>query len=285
MSEVKLIKQYEEVSPLLRKYFKLGLKTNHFMTEEEYRLLISQKNLYYYEWDGGIIFLKKREADFKLTYQLIDLEKNLDFESVKKSSEQFGKLPIVMEIVQRPSDKTFEEVTKFWQLQGFESYLKRVQMNLENIEGANKLMINSQKNKLPKCVTRFCNMSEQDLINTMLHEYFNIHTGCIPSDAELASEIESNNIIGAFSNENKLLGILHFSLKKSNVEIRHLVVEKDYRNQGVASELIKKYHTEIVQKRASLWVTYDNEVAQSFYKKNGYGFDGWKSEVLIYKNN
>ena len=266
---IKLIEKYEEISPLLKKYFKPNIKTNHFMTESEYQQEIINKSLYYFE---GIFFLKKRKLDYRLTYMINDIKTNNKLKDILSSLE----LPVVTEIVKRPTDTKTDELFSYFENHGFEKILDRERMQLnektENIES-----------KASNFKIRFCKIDEMEPVKNILAKYFFVHTGCIPNDNELYNDLKFENILGAFSESNNLIGILHFSSVRGSAEIRHLAVEAEMRNNGVAGLLIQKYHKEIVLKRGNLWVSANNKIAQNFYKKYGYEFDNWQSKVFILK--
>lgn len=256
---LKQIQQYEEISPLIRKFFKPSVQTNHFMSEREYRTSIENKSLYYYEIADNIIFLKKREANYKLTYMLNNY-KEIKIKEVLSNLD----MPVVTEIVKRPACKNISEITSFFEKNNFNIELERYRMQLSE----NVVYDNNEES-----IKKICDTSNFYDINEMLNKNFSVHTGCIPNEIELKNDIEEGFVIGVFSNKGNLAGILHYSNNKSVYEIRHLVVDEMYRNKGVASLLIETYHEKILANKSKVWVSKNNNIAQSCYKKHGYEFD------------
>lgn len=257
---LKQIQKYEEVSPLIRKYFKPRVQTNHFMSEEEYKNCINDNSLYYYEWDRGIVFLKRRKYNYKLTYMINDYDK-INLEKVFSDLD----MPVVIEYVKRSQHPNGDDIVSFFESQKFKIILKRFRMQLDKkvFENYQSDLVNIKK----------CSLTDMDSVNQLINMYFNIHTGCIPNEEELKQYFEKGYVFGAFLNNKELIGLLHFSENKGAFEIRHLVVDESHRNKNVAGLLIKEYHDKIVSNRANLWVTDTNNIAQNFYKKHGYLFD------------
>lgn len=266
---MKLIRDYAEISPLVREYFKVGMLTNNFLKEDEYKLLINEKALFYYKWSGGLLFFKKRKDDFLCFYQIINIDSKVNLEEFENLV-----LPVVVEIVLRPNDKDTTRVEKFFEKLNFNICLKRLRMkkileqSLEEHTLRNNKIMYSDDSKIKE-------------VRELLNECFNKHTGCIPSDKELELDIEKGRVLIALDNSNHVIGVLHFFCNKSKIEIKHLAVKEKYRNKGIASELIRVYHEENNCSNAFLWVSEDNYVAINFYRKKGYDFDGYRSVVFI----
>ncbi len=77
-----------------------------------------------------------------------------------------------------------------------------------------------------------------------------------------------NQILVALK-ENKIVGFIHFLVFEDYIDIVDIVVDDEYRKQGIGTNLLKSlenYHkTEIL-----LEVSQNNEVAINFYLKNGF---------------
>lgn len=261
---MKNITNYEEINPLLRKYFKRGLLTNHFMNEEEYKYTISQNKLSFHEWNGGNIFLNQKDEFYKLTYQLLNLEHNLDVKLPDKT---------VIEITKKYLDSDFDRIVDYWKTNGFNEVLSRVRLSQEKSK-EDILTIECEDVKISVCKPEeLCRVKE------LLCENFNQYTGCIPNSMELENFLKAGFILGAYV-DNVLVGILHFSVKRGSSEIKHLCINKEFRKKKIASALISKYHNEFAEKRKYVWCARDNDSARNLYKKFGYNEDGCESIVL-----
>jgi ribosomal protein S18 acetylase RimI-like enzyme len=256
------ITNFDMISPLIIKQLKPKILTNNFMTEKNYKDEISKSALYYHIWDGGLIFLRKREEFWKVNFYLSNIEKEIDFKIPKIS---------VLEIVNKPNDSTFENTLKFWKANGFVEYTKRKRM---------QKIVNDFDND--NSSVRLAQIEDAQEIDSIMKECFDKYSGCLLDNQELEGEIKNNNIYCAIS-ENKIVGILHKSNNKNISEIRHLAVKKEMRGKHYASELVKHYINDCKCNKNLVWVGSDNEIAQKFYKKNSYEFDGWISTVLILK--
>jgi ribosomal protein S18 acetylase RimI-like enzyme len=77
---------------------------------------------------------------------------------------------------------------------------------------------------------------------------------------------------GAFVNKNKLIGFILLKQDKNNLWIKHFVVDKKYRKQGIGKELLNKAIN--ITKRKNLIlkteVLKDNHQAYLFFTKNGF---------------
>lgn len=262
--DMKNIASYEEIAPLLRKYLKKGLITNHFMNADEYKYAISKNKLSFYEWNGGNIFLNHKDDFYKLTYQLLDLKYNLDV----KLSEK-----IVIEITKRQLDDSFYDVVNYWKENGFNDVLNRIRLSQEKLN-KDDCTLECENVRISLCtVEELCN------VNFLLTKNFNKYTGCLPDEVQLEEFLKCGFILGAYINNN-LVGILHFSHKRGLSEIRHLCVNKEFRKMAVASLLISAYHSKFAENRKYVWCAKDNYAAKKLYKNFGYCEDGWESTVL-----
>ena len=81
--------------------------------------------------------------------------------------------------------------------------------------------------------------------------------------------------------DEKIVGILLYSVMYERAEIDYICVKKEYRNKNIATELINEMFSLLIQENVetiSLEVRKSNIPARSFYKKMGF------SEVAIRSN-
>ena len=303
---LKRIVDYDEISPLVRAYFKVGMVTNIFMKEEDYRQLIAEKALYYYQYEGGLFFFKKRSTDFLCFFQIVNLEMKPDVEEMFKISENLPPVNqmndktmgqngpesmninhdrvVVLEIVQRPQDHNFGRVKQFFESLGFQVCLGRERLKLDTrfineeelevtYEQFSKAKKKSKEIIFPQNVG-FATIEDIEGVKDILKENFDKHMGCLPSEKELVNDITNRRILVAFDSSynspSKVVGILHFSRKLSGFEIRHLAVSKEYRGQKIASRLVQRYHLEILD---------------LCKESNNKGFTNMNSHLWVAKNN
>lgn len=253
------VKTFDEISKAIKEHFKVGVITNCFITEEEYKKEIQNKTLYIINKTNYLIILREREEHYKLNYYINQKEK------IEIKTEK----PIVVEIIKRPNDKKFEEIVKTFTDSDFTKILERERYTLENVENVE----NKYSHK-----TEMCKKEESEEIIKTLKNNFDKHTGCIPTEEELKKEIEKQNIY-CIKKQNEIAGILHKKENKAYTEIKHLAVNEKYRKQGIADELIKKLKEQ--SRKITVWTGKENKAAQKTYEKTGFKKDGWTSIVLI----
>ena len=262
---MKLVENYEEVSPLLMKYFKKGLMTNNFLSEAQYKNAIKSKALQFYEWDDGIIFLNAKESFSKLTYELLSLNRKLNVKLPKKT---------IIEIVKRPNDTAYGDVLNYWKNNSFNIVLNRIRLVNENSKN-----ILTSESLCGDTKISLCTMEDLGDVERVLKDNFNKYTGCLPSEDELKEIVKNQFAIGAFIGK-ELVGTLHFDTKRGYSEIRHLAVNEKFRNIGIAGNLISYYHKNFAQDKSYVWCAKGNKGAESVYSKHNYKEDGWTSAVL-----
>jgi predicted GNAT family N-acyltransferase len=262
---MKLFNSFDEISPIVRKHFKVGVSTNVFLSESEYRALIDKNRLFYEEFNGGLLLFKKRENDYLCYYQITDL--NLQHENLFEAD---GKLPIVVELVSK-SVESQNNMQNFFESYGFKKNLERMRMKKK------EQITNNAKSEF---AIKYADPESETKIVQFLKQSFDGHTGCIPSQDELEKDINNKFVITAFDGD-KVIGVLHFKNDKNKSEIRHLAIDKEYRHQNIASALMCEYLKETKELNSSVWVRKDNDEAVKLYQKFGYKADGFSSVVLI----
>lgn len=81
--------------------------------------------------------------------------------------------------------------------------------------------------------------------------------------------------------DKNIVGFINYDTIYEQAELEYIFVDKNYRNKGIASELLNKMTDDLRQKninQITLEVRVDNEAAISFYEKNGF------KKVSIRKN-
>lgn len=115
-------------------------------------------------------------------------------------------------------------------------------------------------------------------LKELFRENFHPYAGCIPSDDELSAEIAEGHIL----TDDRVSGLLHFTLSRTGSELRHLAVAENMRQKGTGGRLVRAYLNGWGGKKSTVWVREDNEPAIRLYEKYGFKADGMKSAVLTY---
>lgn len=253
------VKTYDEISEAIKEHFKVGVVTNCFLTEEEYKREIKNKTLYVINEANYLIVLREREGHYKLNYYINQMEK------LKIKLDK----PVVVEIIKRPYDKNFEIIKEIFTDSCFVKILERERYTLDNIENL-------------KCEYKYkieiCKREDIDEIMEILKNNFDEYTGCVPTTEEIEEEIGKQNIY-CMKKQNEMAGILHMKSTRAYTEVKHLAVNERYRKQGIADELVKKLIE--TNKKITVWTGKENRPAQRTYEKNGFKKDGWTSMVFL----
>lgn len=106
-----------------------------------------------------------------------------------------------------------------------------------------------------------------DKVNNLLKEF----------DHEITKEeLEDNKFLNVLLYDDK--GIIVYDYIYDRIEIEYIIVDKNYRNMGIATKLLEYVENKHKVNNITLEVRKSNEVAINFYKKNGF------NEVAVRKN-
>lgn len=117
------------------------------------------------------------------------------------------------------------------------------------------------------------NAIEASEIETILMTSFNPIAERIPSKNELIDYVNNpkNGGILIVKKEDKIIGILIYSINASTIHLRHFWTDENHRGNGIGSALMNEYFREARKcQRMILWVKIDNENAIGVY--HHYGF-------------
>lgn len=291
---MKLIENYNILSKLIFSHFKKNLVTNCFLSKEEWELEIQAKKAYYFEIEKNLFLFRNRDEFWILNYYLNDIS------TAKTELEKYNSKPIVVEIVSKNiSDETYHKQQELFNQLGWNKKLERERFektetlenlnqletvsereNFENVKKENVMQQASLKNIEEKLKVLVARNEDVEKILELLRDSFNPYYGCIPTKQKLEDDISKNFVYIAKKEEN-IIGVLHFNNNDKMAEIRHLAVDKDWRGQGIANELMNVYENEIKVSKKIVWTGAENQVAQGVYKKYGYQKDGYVSSVYM----
>lgn len=260
---MKQIASYEELAPLLSAQLRRGVVTNAALSPEDWRREIAAGTLRVQGWDGGLLLLRQREGCSRLSFYLQEmaLPEDLDWGG-----------PVVLEIAARPRDEGLLRAGEFWRGQGFTELFRRERLALPKGTAAA-----AGDGPLK---ARMARPEDAGAVEELLGACFDPVTGCLPTRAELARDLEDGNVVCAAAPDGALAGVLHIAPGRGATQLRHLAVGEAFRRQGGAQGLLACYLEHTGFAKSQVWVRTDNAPARHFYTKNGYAADGWTSVVL-----
>lgn len=254
------INSFEELSPLLSAQLRRGVVTNAFLSEAEWRSAIDG-GLLVSETSASLLLFRQR-TDFSQLYFYL----HPPFERLELS----GAGTVVTEFAVRPRDVGKEQaVLDALTAAGLAPILRRVRLTREKA-----LQLNSSN--VP---VRFAQSQDIDAAMDIFKYCFDPYTGCLPSEAELAGDIDDGQLFVA-DFADKPAALLHFSNFRNGSEILHLATLPDCRGRGLAGALIAALLSSQNLSACRVWTGEDNETAQNLYYKFDYQLDGWRSIVL-----
>lgn len=239
--------------PLVMSHFKKGVFTNNTLTTADYQREITQGNLFLQQFEGGILFLRRRPTHYIGNFHLLP-GAQIHLEEVDR--------PVVIEISSRSQPKI-----EPWLNVGFSPILHR--KRLTATEGTPAL-----------CPIRLAKAEEVEEVLALLNQEFDPITGCIPTLPQLREEIALGNIF-VWEENGHIIALAHRSMAKNSSEIRHLAVDARHRGQGLSHQLMGGYFAHTQGERHLVWTA--NPIATHLYQSHGYTADGYTSTVLIWK--
>lgn len=260
---MKFVERYEELAPLLSAQLRRGVITNAALTPEDWRRETAGRALWYESWEGGLLLLRRREGYALLNFYLREL-------SLPESLAWDG--PTLMEVAARPRDEGPQKAVDFWRGHGFQELFRRKRITLPK----GVVIPAGDSPLLPRAADR----GDSCRVWELLRAHYDPMTGCLPTQAELARDLDAGNVLCAVSPDGSLAGILRFIRGPGCIQTRHLVIGPAYRRQGGAQRLMSFCAERTGFLRNVLWVRTDNAPALRLYDKIGYAPDGWGSTVL-----
>lgn len=267
---MELVKDIDSYNYLLEKYTLKDTFTNNYLMAEQVSSLIENKNLTFLEGSKNLFFFVEQLNAIQIYNHLNDLEEQIELPI---------HLSFMMEIVYRGQLKRPYNVLDFWNKNNFITHLTRDNYSLvykSKIEG---VKTNS------KIDLSFAQTDEE---SGYIHQLFSKDLDKYTGDQKSLEEINkyvSDGLIIVSRIENQLCGALQFEWKSNNCWLGHIVVDGQFRGQGIASTLVD-YYIEINKKtdqtRYQLWVIDDNLAVVNLYKRFGFIYAG-KSTVSMLK--
>ncbi len=262
--EIRKAETCEEITELVKKWFRPGVCTNLFLSAQELQREADRGALYYGVWPRGFLLLRKRDGFFRGAYQFLpggDCPQLPD------------ELHVILEIPARPKDKTAPAAQSFWQEGGFVPVLERLRYRKEWEKAPAASALPSREMEI---VLAKAERMEEAL--SFLKAHFDPLTGCLPSLEELSKD----QVFCLLDEKGAVAGVLHGAFGRASSEIRHLALREDVRRRGYAGALIRAYEAQSPSSKSLVWTGKENSAARRLYEKCGYSPDGWTALVLEY---
>jgi ribosomal protein S18 acetylase RimI-like enzyme len=267
---LELIKDIDSYNYLLDKYTLKDTLTNNYLMAEQVSVLIENKNLTFIEGVRNLYFFVEHLNAIQIYCHLNDLVEQIELPI---------HLSFTMEIVYRGQLKRPLEALDFWNKNNFKTHLTRDNYSLVYKSKTEGVKTNSRIN-LSLAQTE----EESGYIHQLFSKDLDKYTGDQKSFVEIKKYVSSGLILVARV-ENQLCGALQFEWKSNNCWLGHIVVDGQFRGQGIANALVDYYietNKKTDQTRYQLWVIDDNLPAVNLYKRFGFIYAG-KSTVSMLK--
>jgi len=239
---------------------KKGVLTNNFMRPEEYRAEISAGTLYAHKYNGGLLLLRKREGRHLLTFYINDREVLPDIELPPDT---------VTGIPQKPASAG--EAVAYWTRFGMSPLGDYIRL----VREAGSVLVSEES------TVHIASESDFDGIHALLHDCFDLRTGCLPSAAELRDDIKCGMVLCI--KDNGIGGVLRFGEFSGRAEILHLAVREDLRGRRVGHALVGAFIARYNEKKCTVWMREGYAPALKIYTTAGFSPDGMRSTLLGYE--
>ena len=282
---MKQVEDFYQFNFLIKKHQRnvKNLVTNCFLFPNEIEKIIIHQQLFFSEYENGLLFFRERTGCFSLFYYWNP--DKLDFDSFMVSS---SKIPIVLDltyIFNRKPD-TLQIIQQAWERQGFLLYKKYRQMCFYQNKESNTQKVNSVKDRgSDKFIVEYADINDKETISYLWRDSLDTFSAVLPSIEELKEEILLNQIFVCRNSDLKVIAALQTEKTGKTVSIDHVVVNKNYRNKGIGDKLLEKTLCSFNDvKKFILWVDVNNLPAINLYKKWDFAFSSKVSDQLIFKN-
>lgn len=246
--------------------------TNSFYFLDQFLAVINENRLFIIQVNQNTVLLElKPEINcYELFYFIEDLNDAFPVES---------NLPIVMEIPYRGLDFYPETIVDYWCNSGFNKHINRdlYSLNLVKYDA-----LDSSVNGLEIKITN--DLNDSKVIFELLINTFDRYTGDILSIEDVQESIKSQNVLGAYF-QNELVGFIRFYTKGKVSWIGHIATSPKFAGKGIGKSLVSsyiKFQSDAGYVNFQHWVMSDNIPALKLY--NHFGFQKInKSSISLIK--
>lgn len=261
---MKIVNSFDEVRIYINKIRNLrkGFLTNFFPEQKKIDVWTSLECLYVVEGNKTAIFLKK-DDDFTYILYCATTKEQL-FKALASLPEDAY---VLDQIVDARTDISLLDGFKSLGFEVRKSLVRMSKINYSHEEIAYESVFDATKEDSP-------------VIEKMIHAHFDKYAEQLPTIEEITEFIEEKHAIVHRIND-KIAGFILYDQTPSTLYLRYWLVNPEFRNQGVGSQLFHEYNRRgAACKRHILWVVEDNENAIKRYEHYGYYNEAMKDYVL-----
>ena len=265
---MKKIDDYETCKTLIDSFRRKKALTNCFFLPNQLKEMILLGKMYLLEQEDNILLLEK-ESGFYRTYYFIGKADNV--RSIKADYPMVIEFPYnnVMTNEQKRHIVLLEEM-------GFRLARESARMSMKPSD------VKAMNIPLKSISVDYAKTEENVFIFELLNKTFDKMFAFLPTEEQVISLIAEKKIIGCYCS-GKMAGLINMDICKNISWIRHIVVMKEYRGQGIGGILLNRYQTLLKDcvNGYMLWVDLSNTGAIDMYRKFGYIFDGRMANEYI----
>lgn len=260
---------YQDIKNELFRLKGKEMKTNFFISEFLFNILVSEEKIQVFKTEKGC-YLLVEDNDFQRFYFIVvNVEElNIGFKEI------FSNHPNIVTAEVVGNSKYLEPLQNVFSENGFFNYTSMVRMSKvrkpnESVDFINIHLLEADK--------------KTELLN-LFSKYFDKFVERIPKSEEVDQFIENKNIY-YFSDNDEIQGFIIFENHGLTAHLRYWFVHPEYREKKIGSKLIQLFFTEYKEvKRELFWVIASNENAIKRYKHFGFVEEDMHNLILINKN-
>jgi len=255
----------ESYSELIGRFSSKETISNNYMLPAEVTGLIAEGRLKEWHDDDNCFFFVEKDGGINRLYYLINNLSNKPTIDCRSA--------LVSEILFRGNSGKPTVEIEFLKACG-------LKLNLRRDQYAAPITLSID------CEPTFVRTTEdaRKVIN-LFNSTFDKYSGDYINPEHADSLFESKSLLCDYSQYGEIQGALQISSTGRNAWVSHLVVEREFRGQGVGDKLMSMFVTHAKQqeyKRLMLWVQHQNKAALSLYNKYGFKYTD-KSTISLIK--
>ena len=253
--------------------------TNSYLLPDEIDYYAGRQRLHFIALNTGLLFLCG-ERDLQTGYFYLDAERFQETEVDLDGS--VSSLPVVINQIFLDQRKPgyLEKIEGLWIERGFalKGQFKRLTLNMAE----RKLPPANQNPNGGKRTPRFAQKEQCREIQVLWKNNLDILSAPLPFDEELEEAIARREVPLIMDESGKVMAAMQFTRKGKVALINHVVVDQQFRRQGLAVEMLRDcFDRNADIRQVILWVEENNLPAESLYTKIGFCRDGKISRQLL----
>jgi len=256
------------------------LISNCYLLPKDIEKYIHQGHMFWERFMNGMLFFCEETDFYYLYFYLIEKQNQFSCNKLDKCNK-----PVIIDFVYLESNipESFFELKKLWKENGFNFYktYRRMSMDIsldKNISDRKIALDNNYE-------LTFAQLSQLEEIQELWRFNLDIFSTALPRERELMDLLVYKQIPVILDEERKIIAALQFQRSGKICTIKHVVVDKMFRQRGFAKVLLQfcLANNQDINKYV-LWVDENNIPATTFYQKNGFSFDGKITYQLILRD-